>query len=83
MGNKLKPGGLGSAAAVGTPGEFANSMAKAMEDALNALLASEGKPTVPTDNSPETRDRRIMFLAIARGVVDHLVANEEIGRAHV
>ena len=37
----------------------------------------EGNPTVPVDNSRESRDRRIMFLAIAKGVIDHLVANEE------
>ena len=77
MGDKLKAGGLGAESHVGIPPEFAGSMAKAMEDALNSLLAAEGKPTVPTDNTAEVRDRRIMFLAIARGVVDHLVANED------
>ena len=51
-------------------------MAEAMEQALNDLLSSEGKPTVPTDDTEEVRDRRIMFVAIARGVIDHLVTNE-------
>ena len=55
---------------------FSGSMAEAMEDALNELLSDEGKPTVPTDNTPETRDRRIMFVAIARGIVKHLVENQ-------
>lgn len=77
MGDELKPGGLGSPSVVGTPSEFANSMAAAMETALNQLLADEGKPQVPTDNSPETRDRRIMFVAIAQGVVEHLVENQD------
>jgi hypothetical protein len=52
-------------------------MAQEMENALNEVLTNEGKPTVPTDNSAETRDRRIMFVAIARGVVRHLVENED------
>ena len=77
MANALKAGGLGAESHVGIPPEFANSMAKAMEDALNALLSSEGKPTVSTENTAEVRDRRIMFLAIARGVVEHLEANED------
>lgn len=69
MGNTLKPGGQGA--------DFASSMAKAMEDALNVLLVAEGRPPVDTTDSDETRDRRIMFLAIAQGVVNHLAANED------
>ena len=72
MGNTLIPGGQ-------VP-DFAGSMAAAMESALNALLDDEGRPRVPTDNSTETRDRRIMFLAIARGIVDHLAANQDAFR---
>src|SRR5215217_3520743 len=73
----LKRGGLGDKDDPSPiPFEFAGSMAKAMEDALNALLASEGNPTVPVDNSRESRDRRIMFLAISKGIIDHLVARE-------
>jgi hypothetical protein len=52
-------------------------MAEAMEVALNQLLSATGKPTVPTDDSDEVRDRRILFVAIARGVIDHLVDNED------
>jgi hypothetical protein len=70
MANTLKRGGV-------DPTSFANSMAEAMEVALNDLLSDQGKPTVPTDDSDETRDRRILFVAIARGVIDHLVANED------
>jgi hypothetical protein len=68
MGDKLKPGGQAAA--------FAGSMAAAMEAALDDLLDDEGRPHVSTDDTAETRDRRILFLAIARGIVDHLVANE-------
>jgi hypothetical protein len=77
MGNSLKPGGLGDASEGSTPAAFADSMAAAMEVALNSLLTQEHKPPVPTDNSAETRDRRTMFLAIAQGIVNHLVANQE------
>ncbi|MCI0345911.1 MAG: hypothetical protein L0221_10790 [Chloroflexi bacterium] len=69
MGNTLKAGGQ-------VP-DFAGSMAAAMESALNTLLVAEGRPAVPTDDSPETRDRRVMFLAIAQGIVAHLVANQD------
>ena len=69
MGNTLIPGAQ-------VPG-FANSMAAAMEAALNNLLDGVGRPRVPTDNSDETRDRRVMFLAIAQGIVNHLVANQD------
>lgn len=69
MGDKLKPGGQAP--------NFAGSMAEDMEKALNDLLATEGRPTVPVDNSAETRDRRVLFLAIAQGIVNHLVANQD------
>lgn len=77
MGDQLKPGGLGDPDFVGTPPEFAASMAEAMEQALNDLLVEEGKPELDTANNAETRDRRTLFLAIARGVVSHLVANHD------
>jgi len=76
----LKPGGLGSPADPAIPPDFANSMAAAIEAALNNLLSSEGNPTVPIDNSPESRDRRVLFLAIAQGVVNHLVQNQDAFR---
>lgn len=60
--------------------EFANSMAERIEDELDALLALDGLPTLPTDaGDREVRDRRRLFVAIARGVVRHLVDhNNEI-----
>lgn len=70
MASTLKRGGL-------DPVSFANSMAEAIEQALNDLLAATGKPTVDTADSDETRDRRILFVAISRGVIDHLVENED------
>lgn len=74
---KLKRGGLGDKDDPSpVPIAFADSMAKSMEDALNLLLANESNPTVPVDNSRESRDRRIMFLAISKGIIDHLVAKE-------
>ena len=76
----LKPGGLGSPADPPIPPDFANSMAAAMEAALNSLLSSEGNPTVPIDNTPESRDRRTLFLAIAQGIFNHLVQNQDAFR---
>ena len=80
MADVLKAGGLGSAATVGIPAEFANSMAQAMENALNDLLQQEGRDPLTTANTTATRDRRMMFVAIARGVVNHLVANADAFR---
>lgn len=86
MGNKLKAGGLGlsipDGGVEGIPPEFAGSLAQAMEDALNELLQDEDKPQVPTENTTETRDRRIMFVAIARGIVKHLTDNEAAFTIH-
>jgi hypothetical protein len=60
----------------GTQEQFAGSMAAAMEEALNALLVAEGRPPVSTDPSAETRDRRVLFLAVAQGIVRHLGDNQ-------
>lgn len=68
----LKPGGLGSTSAQSTPSAFQNSMAQEIEKAMNSLLQREGKPTLADDNTPETRDRRMVFAAIAQGVCEHL-----------
>ena len=70
---KLKPGGMGDASASGRPAAFAHSMASDIEDALDRLLRDEGRPRLRiNDNSAETRDRRMLFVAIAEGVVAHL-----------
>lgn len=56
----------------GTLTDFDNSMAKAMEDALGVLwLAKTGQPLA----SAAQEDRRLMFIAIAQGVVKHLRDN--------
>src|SRR2546425_12389314 len=49
------------------------SMAAAIERHLNALLETP----LPREDTPEARDRRRLFAAIARGVIDHLSANPE------
>jgi hypothetical protein len=72
----LKPGGLGSASAPSTPSAFQNSMAQEIERALSRLLQREGKPGLADDNSPETRDRRVMIAAIAQGVCEHLAKQQ-------
>ena len=72
----LKPGGLGSASAPSTPSAFQSSMAQEIEKAMNGLLQREGKPTLADDNSPETRDRRMIFAAIAQGVCEHLAKQQ-------
>lgn len=68
MGDQLKAGGLD---------DFAGSMAEAMDLALNAALVAEDKPPLDMTDSAEARDRRTLFVAIAQGVVNHLVANHD------
>ena len=60
----------------GTLDTFPGSMAEAIEVELNLMLAADNLPQVPLDASPDTRDRRRLFVAIARGVVNHLAANQ-------
>ncbi|MGD8910040.1 MAG: hypothetical protein PVI92_11915 [Chromatiales bacterium] len=56
----------------GTLSDFDDSMAEAMENALATLwLAKTGQPL--PDATQE--DRRLMFIAIAQGVVRHLKDN--------
>jgi len=76
-GDVLKPGRMGSVGDSGTPAEYAGSMAARIESELNSLLAAAGRPTLPDDNSLETRDRRMLFVAIARGVALHLRENAD------
>lgn len=57
---------------LGAPGQFTGSMAEQIETELNRLLTNDGLPALPSDDSQETRDRRRLFVAIARGVVRHL-----------
>lgn len=68
--------GAASDPADAMPADFAGSMAAAMEAALNDLLSADGMKTFPVDtNSQDARDRRRLFVAIARGLVRHLKDN--------
>lgn len=73
MADPIKPGNL-KLPPLEDYGDFANSMAKAIEDELNNLLILDGLPALPTSpiTDREIRDRRRLFVAIARGVVRHL-----------
>jgi hypothetical protein len=71
MADHLKGGGS-------QPPDFADSMAKAIEDELNKLLGSDGKQQLPTDGTKdEAKDRRRFLAAIARGVIRHLKENPD------
>jgi hypothetical protein len=54
-----------------------NTMAAAIERQLNRLLTDALLDPVPFADSPEAQDRRRMFAAIARGVIEHLAANPD------
>ena len=55
---------------------YADSMAEEIEKQLNDLLELDGLPSLPVDASDrEVRDRRRLFVAIARAVVKHLNDN--------
>ena len=52
---------------------FVNSMADEMDKALADLMALDHLPALKTDpHDREVRDRRRLFVAIARGVAKHL-----------
>jgi hypothetical protein len=63
----IKPGSLD---------DFDYSMAAAIEAELNMMLVADGQPGLPMDDTPERRDRRRLFVAIARGVTAHLKDHE-------
>lgn len=74
MAGQLRPGNFNPADRTDY-GPFANSMAEAIDNALRTLMVNDGLPDLKTDpNDPEVRDRRRLFVAIARGVVAHLDA---------
>lgn len=52
--------------------DFVDSMAAEMETALNQVRGEAGLPPLPLGD----RDRRILFIAIARGVINHLKKHE-------
>ncbi len=49
-------------------GAYADSMAEEMEKALNQVRGEEDLLPLPAGD----RDRRMLFIAIARGVINHL-----------
>ncbi|MBR0680173.1 hypothetical protein GXW74_06720 [Roseomonas eburnea] len=58
----------------GSLSPWANSIAFEIEKAMNELLLADGLPSLPSDDSDATRDRRRFFCAIGRGVARHLAA---------
>ncbi len=81
MASKLKAGAMGGLGGSNNPSEYVNSLALEMEEALNDILVAEGREPIDTNNNDrETRDRRILFLAIAQGIVRHMKANQSAFR---
>lgn len=60
----------------GTLDDFGASMAEAIEAQLNDGLLADGLPGLPNDPASDVRDRRRLFVAIARGVVKYLRDNQ-------
>lgn len=76
MPDALLPGNL--TATANDFSEFTDSMADMMEQELDDLLALDGLPPLPKNSDDrEVRDRRRFMIAIARGVVRHLVERNE------
>ena len=75
MGTELKPGNLTKPPKV-NDAAFVGSMAAAIEDELDILMRADGIDGLSMDNDDRSvRDRRRLFVAIARGVVKHLADN--------
>ncbi len=53
---------------------FADSMADEIELAYAAVLSENGKAPLP---SADTVDRRMLFIAISRGVINHLQKKQQ------
>jgi hypothetical protein len=78
MGDVLDPGNMQNAPDPFNqiPTDFELTMASAIENAFLALLQQDGMRTFAVDtNAREARDRRRLLIAIAQGVVRHLVDN--------
>lgn len=77
MGNVLDPGNmLDTSGPDQVPTDFESTMASAIENAFWQLLSQDGMNTFETNtNSNAARDRRRLLIAIAQGVVSHLVGN--------
>jgi hypothetical protein len=71
VGNELKPGNM-------NPDDMVNSMAEQIDLEFDKLLQADGLQKLSFDMTDRmVRDRRRLFVAIARGVVQHLVANAD------
>jgi hypothetical protein len=78
MANALDPGNMKGPPdpANQIPTDFELTMASAIENGFLALLQQDGMRTFTVDtNASEARDRRRLLIAIAQGVVRHLVDN--------
>lgn len=74
MADKIRPGTF-TVTATDYSG-YVGSMAEEIEKQLDALLALDGLPSLPAaSDDREVRDRRRLFVAIARAVVKHLNEN--------
>jgi hypothetical protein len=75
---------MGTQLYAGTLGDFDSSdnMAKEIENAFAAMRLAAGI-TLPLPSGSNARDMRIMFLAIARGVIQHLANNPEAFQVQV
>jgi len=60
--------------------EFADSMAEEIEKAYSAVLAENGKAPLP---SADPTDRRMLFIAISRGVINHLQKKQKAVKVKV
>ncbi|HEV2415938.1 MAG TPA: hypothetical protein VGX27_14130 [Candidatus Dormibacteraeota bacterium] len=73
----LKAGQMGDPSELRMPVEFADSMASYIEAAFDKANQGEGKPPLALDsNTSDDRDRRMIFVAIAQGVIEYLVAGQ-------
>ena len=80
MGDALNPGNVQLAPELGRqiPADFEATMASAIENALVELLQQDGMNSFAVEtNSRESRDRRRLLIAIAQGVIRHLVDNTD------
>lgn len=76
MGDRWRPGNLNNNQT--DYSDFINSMASTIEQELNDLMTMDGIPPLNMDANDESiRDRRRLFVAIARGVVRHLAENKD------
>jgi hypothetical protein len=62
----------------GSIDDFDGSMAAAIEAAFAEVWGERGLDPLPANPDPDERDnRRMLYLAIARGVIKHLKANPD------